>query len=81
MLITNTPKIHQLKNEHLVMHCTGFRQSNWSAPKAWMQDLFPPSPTATKYNEKKKDYLELRRTRYGFVAFWAVRAESRKHSR
>lgn len=47
-------KYHQLKNELLALCSSGSSPSNWSAPKAWTQGLYPPCPKATKYMEKKK---------------------------
>lgn len=47
-------KYHQLKKELLAMLSLGSLSSNWSAPKAWTQGLYPPCPKATKYREKKK---------------------------
>uniref|UniRef100_A0A0A8ZA70 Uncharacterized protein n=1 Tax=Arundo donax TaxID=35708 RepID=A0A0A8ZA70_ARUDO len=41
-------KKNQLKNEPLVTRSTGSALSNWSAPRAEVQGLMPPDPTATR---------------------------------
>lgn len=47
-------KYHQLKNELLALSSCSSSSSNWSAPKAWTQGLWPPWANATKYKETKK---------------------------
>lgn len=50
-------RYHQLKKELLSLFSCGCFSSNWSAPKAWTQGLWPLCPMATIYREKKNSAL------------------------